>query len=63
MVSPKTLQNKKIDQRWTAGEDFLRLVVDTIPALVVSALPDGSVNFINKGWRDYTGLSLEALTG
>jgi PAS domain S-box-containing protein len=63
MGSPKTLQNKKIDRRSAAAGDFLRLVVDTIPALVVSALPDGSVDFINKGWRDYTGLTLESLTG
>ena len=63
MGSPKTFQNKKIDRRSAAAEDFLRLVVDTIPALVVSALPDGSVDFINKGWRDYTGLPLENLTG
>ena len=63
MGSPKTLQNKKIDRRSTAAEDSLRLVVDTIPALVVIALPDGSVDFINKGWRDYTGLPLESLTG
>jgi PAS domain S-box-containing protein len=26
-------------------------------------MPDGSVDFINKGWRDYTGLPLENLTG
>ncbi len=63
MGSPKTLQNKKIDRRSAAAEDFLRLVVDTIPALVVSALPDGSVDFINKGWRDYTGRSLDDLQG
>ena len=61
--SPKTFQNKKIDRRSAAAEDFLRLVVDTIPALVVSARPDGSVDFINKGWRDYAGLPLENLTG
>ncbi len=36
MGSPKTFQNKKIDRRSAAAEDFLRLVVDTIPALVVS---------------------------
>ena len=39
MGSPKTLQNKKIDRPSVAAEDFLRLIVDTIPALVVSARP------------------------
>lgn len=33
----------------------LRTVIDTIPALVVCALPDGSIEFVNQGWREYTG--------
>lgn len=41
----------------------LRTVIDTIPALVVSALPDGSVDFANQAWREYTGSSLDELTG
>jgi PAS domain-containing protein len=40
----------------------LRTVVDAIPAPVVSALPDGCVEFVNPGWREYAGRSLE-LTG
>src|SRR6185503_19077449 len=35
------------------------LIIDTIPALAWSALPDGSVDFLNKRWLEYTGLSLE----
>jgi PAS domain S-box-containing protein len=41
----------------------LRTVIDTIPALVVCALPDGSLEFVNQNWREYTGSSLEQLTG
>ncbi len=41
----------------------LRTVIDTIPALVVCALPDGSIEFVNQGWQEYTGSSLEELTG
>jgi len=41
------------------GEDRLRLAIDTIPALVWSARPDGSVDFVNQRWEEYTGLSLE----
>ena len=40
-----------------ALQSELRLVVDTIPALVSRALPDGSRDFISRGWLDYTGLS------
>jgi PAS domain S-box-containing protein len=38
-------------------------VIDMIPALVVCALPDGSVEFVNQTWREYTGCALEQLTG
>jgi PAS domain S-box-containing protein len=41
------------------GRDDLRLVVDTIPAMAWSVLPDGKVDFVNHYWREYTGLSLQ----
>jgi len=41
----------------------LRSVIDTIPALVVCALPDGSVEFVNQSWREFTGSTFEELTG
>jgi PAS domain S-box-containing protein len=37
----------------------VRLVVDTIPTLAWSAQADGSVDFFNQRWLDYTGLSAE----
>ena len=37
----------------------IRLVVDTIPTLAWSARPDGSEEFFNQRWLDYTGLSAE----
>src|SRR5215469_5386647 len=41
----------------------VRLVVDTIPALVWSSHADGSVDFVNQRWREYTGLSPEESYG
>src|SRR5712672_2819994 len=35
------------------------IVVDTIPGLVWSARPDGSAEFFNQRWLEYTGLSAE----
>src|SRR2546427_8849715 len=40
-------------------EDHLRLVIDTIPTMAWSVLPDGAVDFVNQRWREYTGLSFE----
>jgi PAS domain S-box-containing protein len=37
----------------------IRLVVDTIPTLAWSAGPDGSAEFHNQRWLDYTGLSAQ----
>jgi PAS domain S-box-containing protein len=41
----------------------LRDVVETIPALVVCALPDGSVEFVNHAWQEYTGYPLQRMSG
>ena len=39
--------------------EAIRLVIDTIPALVWSALPDGSVDFVSRRWVEFTGFSAE----
>jgi len=41
------------------SEDRLRLVIDTIPAYVWSAKPDGSVDFINQRLLEFFGQSME----
>src|SRR6266853_65453 len=44
-------------------QDDLRRVVDSLPGLVWTSLPDGYVDFLNQRWCDYTGLSLEKACG
>src|SRR4051794_18482979 len=39
----------------------LQTLIETIPAMVVCALPDGSVEFANRAWQEYTGGSLPQL--
>ena len=41
----------------------LRVVMDTIPGLVWSALPDGDFEFCNQRWLDYTGMSFHEIKG
>src|SRR5271154_5157359 len=41
------------------SEDTLRQVIDTLPTLVWCTRPDGSTEFLNKRWHDYTGCSPE----
>ena len=45
------------EQAWQAQD--VHLVVDTIPTLAWSAHSDGSADFFNQCWLDYTGLSAE----
>src|SRR6266704_3866765 len=43
------------------GQEAARLqtVIDTVPSFLWTSLPDGSKEYLNKRWYDYTGLSLE----
>src|SRR5258708_34934058 len=41
------------------SQDDLRRICDTIPALAWAARADGSAEFFNRRWLDYTGLSVE----
>jgi len=52
-------ERERADEALRQSEDGLRLVIDTIPALVWSKLPDGSADFLNQRFREYTGLSVE----
>jgi len=44
-------------------ENQFRAIIDTIPALAWSAHLDGSAEFFNQCWLDYTGLSFEQVRG
>jgi PAS domain S-box-containing protein len=40
-----------------------RTIIDTIPVIAWCALPDGSGEFWNKRWHDYTGLTPDVARG
>lgn len=40
-------------------EERLRLIIDTIATIVWRKIPDGSADFLNKYFEEYTGVSLE----
>ncbi len=43
------------------AEARLKTLIDTIPAMVATTLPDGSADYVNRRWLEYYGLSLEDL--
>jgi PAS domain S-box-containing protein len=45
------------------SEATLQTIIDTIPALAWSLGADGSADFVNLRWRNYTGLSTEQARG
>src|SRR3989441_6419004 len=66
------LENEDLPERYQTREDLekalneakkseahLRKIIDTIPTLAWCNLPDGSNEFVNQRWCDYTGLSPE----
>src|SRR5258707_15719778 len=54
---------KRAEDALRKSEKELRDVIDTIPAAVWSALPDGSNTYANKRYVEYTGSSAEKVAG
>jgi PAS domain S-box-containing protein len=50
-------------ERAKKSEAELRTIIDAIPTQVWSALPDGSAEFQNRTWREYTGMDSEQMRG
>jgi PAS domain S-box-containing protein len=44
-------------------ENELSRVVDALPGLVWTALPDGRIDFLNQRWCEYSGLSVQEALG
>src|SRR2546427_637214 len=72
LVTPEEGENGDVPEQYQTREDLekalneakkseahLRKIIDTIPTLAWCNLPDGSNEFVNRRWCDYTGLSPE----
>jgi PAS domain S-box-containing protein len=49
----------RIVEELRQSERQLRTMIDSIPGYVWRTTPDGTVDFLNQGWCDYTGISME----
>jgi len=58
-VSDRKRAEEDLRRSEALAEQRLRLVVDTTPAMINSCRPDGYLDYVNKGWLDYFGFSLE----
>jgi PAS domain S-box-containing protein len=55
----EALSAKRAEGAARRSEEGLREVIETMPAMAWSALPDGSNSFVNRQWAEYADLSAE----
>jgi PAS domain S-box-containing protein len=58
-----TIERRQIEEKLRRNERGLTEAIDTIPGLVWSVHTDGEVDFLNRRWREYTGMTLEQARG
>jgi formate hydrogenlyase transcriptional activator len=58
----RTLLKKAFDEL-KKSKAQLETILDTIPTVAWRGEPDGSINYFNRRWHQYTGLSLEESRG
>ena len=63
VVCEDITERKRAQDAAIRSERELRNVIETMPAIAWSALPDGSNTFTNRRWVEYTGLSAELAAG
>ncbi|MGC2202233.1 MAG: PAS domain S-box protein, partial [Stellaceae bacterium] len=63
LEAERAREEARIAQSRSQQMEAIRLVIDTIPALVWSALPDGSVDYVSRRWLEFTGFSPEQALG
>jgi PAS domain S-box-containing protein len=56
-------ERKRAEEELRASESKYRHLVDTTPAFVHTALPNGELDFLNRGWVEYVGVPLTDLLG
>jgi PAS domain S-box-containing protein len=56
-------ERKRAEEELHASERKYRNLVDTTPAFVHTTLPNGDLDFINRGWLEYLGLSITDMVG
>jgi|GEM_PF-294597 len=56
-------ERKQAEEELRTSESKYRHLVDTTPAFVHTAVPNGELDFLNRGWVEYVGVPLTDLLG
>ncbi len=52
-----------VSPRWESESLDVQVLVDSIPALIHTSRPDGYLDYFNKPWLEYLGVTLDKVTG
>lgn len=63
LLQAENAERLEAERRTREAQRELQATIDTIPLLVATYHPDGTRDFVNKTWQDYTGIPLEHATG
>ena len=53
-------ERKRAEEHLRESEERFRQLADAMPQIVWSAKPDGTIDYVNRQWREFTGLPPEA---
>ena len=62
-VSPDITDRKEAEEAMRASEERFRTVADNVPQLIWTNTADGSADYFNRRWYEYSGLSYEESVG
>ena len=63
IVNEDVTERVRAEDAVRKNEKQLRDVIDTIPVIAFTDMPDGSNEFTNRSWQEYTGLSVKDAAG
>jgi PAS domain S-box-containing protein len=58
-LAEEELREAKVAATLREGAERYNFLADTVPQIIWTARPDGGLDYYNKAWFDYTGLTLE----
>jgi two-component system CheB/CheR fusion protein len=59
-VNERTADLTRLNECLRESEEYFREVTHSMPHIVWTSLPDGTVDFVNRRWTEYTGQTLHA---
>jgi PAS domain S-box-containing protein len=63
VVNEDVTERVRAEDALKKAEDNLRFVLDATPAMIHTARPDGYLDYFNRRWTDYVGVSMAELQG